>query len=37
MDVLNRDELERRLARVLSKGLRAEMKKLLDLLGDPPD
>ncbi|MDD2252351.1 MAG: hypothetical protein PHQ10_05230 [Dehalococcoidales bacterium] len=37
MDVLNRDELERRLARVLSKGLRAEMSKLLDLLGDPPD
>lgn len=37
MDVLNRDELERRLARVLSKGLRTEMKKLLDLLGDPPD
>ncbi|MDX9810600.1 MAG: hypothetical protein RBT04_10665, partial [Sphaerochaetaceae bacterium] len=37
MDVLNRDELERRLARVLSKDLRAEMGKLLDLLGDPPD
>ena len=37
MDVLNRDELERRLARVLSKGLRTEMDKLLDLLGDPPD
>lgn len=37
MDVLNRDELERRLARVISKDLRAEMNKLLDLLGDPPE
>lgn len=37
MEVVNRDELERRLARVISKDLRAEMKKLLDLLGDPPD
>lgn len=37
MDVLNRDEIERRLARVLSRDLRAEMGKLLDYLGDPPD
>ena len=37
MGIVNRDELERKLARVLSKGLRAEMKRLLDLLGDPPD
>ncbi len=37
MDIVDRNELERKLARVLSKGLRAEMKRLLDLLGDPPD
>lgn len=37
MDIVDRNELERKLARVLSKGLRAEMSKLLDLLGDPPD
>ena len=36
MDIVDRNELERKLARVLSKGLRAEMKRLLDLLGDPP-
>lgn len=37
MPPFDRNELERRLARVLSRGLRAEMGKLLDLLGDPPD
>lgn len=37
MDIVDRNELERKLARVLSKGLRAEMSNLLDLLGDPPD
>lgn len=37
MDIVDRNELERKLARALSKGLRAEMSKLLDLLGDPPD
>lgn len=37
MDIVDRNELERKLARVLSKGLRAEKKRLLDLLGDPPD
>jgi len=37
MPPFDRNELERKLARVLSKGLRAEMKRLLDLLGDPPD
>lgn len=37
MDIVDRNELERKLARVISKDLRAEMKKLLDLLGDPPD
>lgn len=35
-DVENRDELERRLARVVAKEQRAELEKLLKLLGDPP-
>ena len=37
MDVVNRDEIERKLARVLSRDLRAELGKLLDYLGDPPN
>lgn len=37
MAYFNRKELERKLARVLSKDLQAELKKLLDYLGDPPD
>jgi len=37
MDLANRAEIERRLARVLSRDLRSEMGKLLDYLGDPPD
>lgn len=37
MELINRAELERRLARVISQGLRAELQKLLDYLGDPPD
>ena len=36
-DVLNREEIERKLARVLSKGLQEELAKLLGYLGDPPD
>lgn len=36
MDIINRDELERKLARVLGRDLRAELQKLLDYLGDPP-
>lgn len=35
--VIDRDELERRLTRVIDSSLRAELKKLLDYLGDPPD
>jgi hypothetical protein len=37
MAEFDRKELERKLAKVLSKDLRAELKKLLDMLGDPPD
>jgi hypothetical protein len=37
MDLANRAEIERRLARVLSRDLRNEMGKLLDYLGDPPN
>jgi len=37
MDLANRAEIERRLARVLSRDLRSEMGKLLDYLGDPPN
>ena len=37
MAVFDRKEIERKLARVLSKTLREELKKLLDYLGDPPD
>lgn len=37
MDIINRDELERRLARVVGKDLRGELDKLLGLMGDPPD
>lgn len=36
MDILNRDELESRLARVVGRDLRRELSKLLDMLGDPP-
>ncbi|NLE26860.1 MAG: hypothetical protein GX625_16270, partial [Clostridiaceae bacterium] len=37
MDFVNRDEIERKLARVLSKDLRVELDKLLNYLGDPPN
>lgn len=37
MDVINRDELERKLARIISKNQRAELEKLLNMLGDPPN
>jgi hypothetical protein len=37
MEVPNRSEVEKRLARVVSRGMRAELDKLLGLLGDPPD
>jgi len=36
MDVINRDELERKLARVVGRDLRLELQKLLNYLGDPP-
>lgn len=36
-DVIGRDELERRLARVVSAEQRKQLNELLDLLGDPPD
>ena len=36
MDIVNRDEIERRLARVVGRGLHGELEKLLDMLGDPP-
>ncbi|MCZ2459160.1 MAG: hypothetical protein LC128_06000 [Chitinophagales bacterium] len=35
-DVVNRDTLEALLARTISKELRGELSKLMDLLGDPP-
>ena len=37
MDILNRDELERRLARVLGRDLRKELNTLMGYLGDPPN
>lgn len=37
MDILNRDELERRLSRIVGRGLRSELNRLMDLLGDPPN
>lgn len=36
MDIINRDEIERRLARILGKDLRSELDRLLAYLGDPP-
>lgn len=36
MDVINRSELERKLARVVGRDLRLELQKLLNYLGDPP-
>jgi hypothetical protein len=35
-EVINRDELEARLARVIGRNQRAELEKLLALLGNPP-
>lgn len=35
--VRNRADIERKLARVLSRDLRVELGKLMDYLGDPPD
>lgn len=37
MDVINRDELERKLAKLISKNQRAELDKLMNMLGDPPN
>jgi hypothetical protein len=37
MELANRYEIERKLARVLSKDLRIELDKLLNYLGDPPN
>lgn len=36
MDILNRSDLERKLARVVGRDLRLELRKLLNYLGDPP-
>jgi hypothetical protein len=36
MDIINRDDLERRLARIVGRDLRSELNRLMDLLGDPP-
>ena len=36
MDVINRAALERKLARLLGRGLRSELNTLMDYLGDPP-
>lgn len=36
MEVVNRDELESRLARVIGRNQRSELQKLLTLLGNPP-
>lgn len=36
MDIVNRADLERKLARVLGKDLQAELEKLMRYLGDPP-
>jgi hypothetical protein len=36
MDIINRDDLERKLARILGRDMRAELSKLLTYLGDPP-
>ena len=36
-EFVNRAEIERKLARVLSKDLRGELDKLMGYLGDPPD
>jgi len=35
-DVINRDEIEARLIAVISKNQRAQLNKLLELLGNPP-
>jgi len=35
MDLLNREELERKLARIVGRDLRRELDKLLAYLGDP--
>lgn len=37
MPLFDRNEIERKLARVLGRDLRSEMDKLLGYLGDPPD
>jgi len=36
MDIINRSELERKLARIIGRDLRAELQRLMDYLGDPP-
>ena len=36
MDFVNREEIERKLARLVGRGLRSELDKLLGYLGDPP-
>ena len=36
MDIINRSDLERKLARIIGRDLRVELSRLLDYLGDPP-
>lgn len=36
MDIIDRDALERRLARIVGRDLRSELDKLMDYLGNPP-
>lgn len=37
MELANRDEIERKLARVVGRGLHGELERLLGFLGDPPN
>lgn len=36
MEIINRPEIEARLARIVGRDLRAELNRLMDFLGDPP-
>jgi hypothetical protein len=36
-DYINRAEVEQKLSRIVGRGMRSELRKLLDYLGDPPD
>lgn len=36
-DYINRAEVEQKLSRIVGRGMRSELRKLLDYMGDPPD